>query len=238
MGLKEKIIEMLEKDVEFSAGRIDLETVDEETREKLFEQFGEGNKNLTRFLKTAYNHGAPSQFCCSGHGYQTAYVNLKVTDENLEMLRNLGKVLSNHRVVTTFTDDHMRGKFVDYRGINNNISTEWLNLASKVLENPELYDSSNPSIYYHEQIYPSSKPLGFDLKKKLLQYLRGDKKLLAEKNGINVKDAREEDKTHSWDLTKEQKENIKPINPNGISNRKINEKTRVNEQEEQNEINL
>ena len=83
MGLKERIIEKLEKDVEFSAGRIDLETVDEETRENLFKQFGEGDKNLIRFLKTAYNHGAPSQFCCSGHGYQTAYVNLKVTDENL-----------------------------------------------------------------------------------------------------------------------------------------------------------
>lgn len=226
MGLKERIIKMLEKDVESTSGRIDLETLDEETREKLFQQFGEGDKNLSRFLKVAYNHGAPSQFCCSGHGNRAAYVDLKVTDENLEMLRTLGKVLSNHNVVTNFTDDHIRGKIVGFRGINNNISTEWLNIASKVLENPELYDSSNPSIYYHEEMHSSYKPFGFDLKKKLLHYLRGDKKQLAEKNEVTLKENKD-----WWSLKEEDKEKIKPIEPTSIDNNL--QKERVNELEEE-----
>ena len=224
MGLKERIIKWLEKDVETSAGRIDLEKIDDETREKLFKQFGEGDKNLSKFLKTAYEHGAPSQFCCSGHGSRPAYVNLKVTDENIEMLRFLGKVLSNRNVVTNFTDDHIRGKFVDYRGINNNISTEWLNIASKILENPEIYDGSNPSIYYHEAMYSSYKP--FDLKKKLLHYLRGDQKRLLENSTPNDAESK-----MWWDLKDEDKENIKPIEPTTITNTSKSEV--VNEREEQ-----
>lgn len=213
MGLKERIIKWLEKDVEPSGGRIDLEKLDDETREKLFNQFGEGDRNLSKFLKTAYEHGAPSQFCCSGHGSRPAYVNLKVTDENIEMLRFLGKVLSNRNVVTNFIDDHIRGKIVDFRGINNNISTEWLNIASKILENPEIFDASNPSIYYHETMYESYKPFGFDLKKKLLHYLRGEQKRLPENN--TPKGA----KTKTWwDLKDEDKENIKPIEPATITN--------------------
>ena len=226
MGLKEKVIKWLEKDVEPSAGRVDLETLDDETREKLFIQFGEGDKNLSKFLKTAYEHGAPSHFCCSGHGSRPAYVILKVTDENIEMLRFLGKVLSNRNVVTNFTDDHIRGKFVDIRGINNNISTEWLNIASKIRENPEIYDGSNPSIYYHEEMHSSYKPLGFDLKKKLLHYLRGDQKRLPEKNTSNG----EETKTW-WDLKEEDKENIKPIEQTTIANTGRSETQ--NEREEQ-----
>ncbi len=225
MGLKERIIKWLEKDVEPSAGRIDLETIDEETREKLFNQFGEGDKNLIKFLKTAYEHGAPSQFCCSGHGSRPAYVNLKVTEENIEMLRNLGKVLSNRNVVTNFTDDHIRGKFVDFRGINNNISTEWLNVASKILENPELYDSSNPSIYYHEEMHSSYKPFGFDLKKKLLHYLRGEPKMLPENNApIDGKNR------NWWSLKDEDKEKIKPIEPATVTNESKSEI--INEHEE------
>ena len=226
MGLKERIIKWLEKDVEPSAGRIDLEKIDDETREKLFKQFGEGDKNLSKFLKTAYEHGAPSQFCCSGHGSRPAYVNLKVTDENIEMLRFLGKVLSNRNVVTNFTDDHIRGKFVDFRGINNNISTEWLNIASKILENPEIYDGSNPSIYYHEAMYSSYKPFGFDLKKKLLHYLRGDQKRLPENSTPNDTESK-----MWWDLKDEDKENIKPIEPTTITNTSKSEV--VNEREEQ-----
>lgn len=225
MGLKERIIKMLEKDIEATAGRIDLETLDEETRERLFNQFGEGDKNLIRFLKIAYEHGAPSQFCCSGHGSRPAYVNLKVTDENIDMLRNLGKVLSNRNVVTTFTDDPRRGKYVDFRGINNNISTEWLNIASKVLENPELYDNSNPSIYYHEEIYSSYKPFGFDLKKKLLNYLRGDQKRLPENNAPTNGENK-----NLWSLKDEDKEKIKPIEPITVTN--VSKSEVVNEHEE------
>lgn len=226
MGLKERIIKMLEKEVEPSAGRIDLETLDEATRERMFQQFGEGDKNLTEFLKVAYNHGAPSQFCCSGHGSRSAYVNLKVTDENIEMLRALGKVLSNYNVVTNFTNDHIRGVYMDLRGINNNLSTAWLHVASQVLEKPELYNSSNPSKYYHEEIYDSHKPFGFDLKKKLLNYLRGNQKQL-----IETTESSQEGSSSWWTLNDEAKENIKPIDSDEIS-KGIKDET-VTEYEEQ-----
>ena len=222
MGLKEKIIKKLEKDVEITAGTIDLNSVDDETREKLFQQFGEGDQNLTKFLKTAYNHGAPSIHCCSGHRRYPAYVTLKVTDENLDMIRNLGKVLSNYKVVTNFTDDYKKGKYVHFQGFTGNLSTEWLELASQVIENPELYDSNNPSKYYHEEFYSSYKPFGFDLKKKLLHFLRGDKKQLSSgTDESNFNDGKTDD-TKWWDLTTEQKGNIKPIQPTKSQDMKEN----------------
>jgi len=177
MGIKEWIISKLEKDIEFSAGHIELETLSDEDRKKAFKTFGEGNSNLEKFLEVSYNNGAPSIFCCSGHGVQPAYVTLKVTTENIELLRKVGKVLSNMDVVTNFTDDYIRGKYVAFHG-RDTISTSWLDIAAKVMETPELYDDSNPSIYYHEEMYPSHKPLGFNLKKRLLSFLRRDIKEL------------------------------------------------------------
>ena len=177
MGIKEWIIRRLEKDVEFSAGHIELEALSDEDRKKAFRTFGEGDSNLEKFLEVAYNNGAPSIFCCSGHGVRPAYITLKVTDGNIELLRKVGKVLSNMGVVTNFTDDHIRGKYVAYHG-RKTISTLWLDIASKILEHPELYDDSNPSIYYHEEMYQSYIPLGFNLKKKILSYLKGQIKEL------------------------------------------------------------
>ena len=170
MKIRNWIIRKLEAEVEPTAGHIDLENLDENKREELFKQFGEGDDNLTKFLKTAYEHNAPSLFCCSGHGRQSAYVVLKVNENNIELLRKIGKVLSKHGVITNFTNDHIKGKYVDYR--SKYIGTEWLDLGSQIMENPEKYDDSNPDIFYHEEIYPSYKPLGFDLMKKLLNYLR------------------------------------------------------------------
>ena len=51
MGIKSWIINRLEKDIESSAGHIELENLTEEDREKLFKQFGEGDDNLTEFLR-------------------------------------------------------------------------------------------------------------------------------------------------------------------------------------------
>lgn len=198
MGVKEWIIKKLEKDVESTAGHIDLETLSEEERNKLFEQFGEGDKNLTLFLKTAYEYGAPSLFCCSGHGTRNPYVVLKVTDESIELLRKVGKVLSKSGVVTTFEDNHVRGRQVTFNSRNN--STEWLKTAAQIMKTPELFDDNNPTIYYHEEIYPSYKPLGFELKKKLLSYLRGDKNKLPIVNYI------EENEKLSWELNEDERE--------------------------------
>ena len=47
MGIKSWIINKLEKDVEASAGHIELEDLTEEEREEMFKQFGEGYINLT-----------------------------------------------------------------------------------------------------------------------------------------------------------------------------------------------
>lgn len=171
MGVREWLISKLENDVERTAGHIDLESLTEEERNNNFTQFGEGDANLTNFLKTAYEHGAPSLFCCSGHGNRSAYVILKVTDENIEMLRKMGKVLSKEGVVTNFENHYMRGKCVSYRSMKS-FSTNWLAHASQILESPELFDDSNPEMYYHEAMHDSYKPFGFDLKKKLLSYLR------------------------------------------------------------------
>jgi len=90
VGLKSWIINKLERDVEYSAGHIELEDLAEEDREKLFKQFGEGDDNLTKFLKSAYKAGLPSIFCCSGHGTRSAYVELKITDENIEIAKKVG----------------------------------------------------------------------------------------------------------------------------------------------------
>ena len=177
MNIKELIIKKLEKDIEITAGHINLEELDEDKRNACFIQFGEGDNNLTSFLKTAYDHGAPSLFCCSGHGTRSAYVVLKVTDDNIELLKKVGKVLSKNGIVTNFENNHIRGLCVDYRSIRS-VSTEWLSIASQVMETPELFDDSNPEIYYHEEIHQSYKPFGFDLKKKLLSYLRGTRKEL------------------------------------------------------------
>jgi len=175
MGLKDWLIKRLEADL--IGGHINLEELSEDERNECFKKFGEGDENLTDFLKTAYNCGAPSMYCCSGHGRKSAYVILKVTDENIELLRKVGRVLSKNRIVTNFQNHYIYGPRVTYNS-KDSASTEWLDLATRIMENPELYDDSNPSIYYHERIYPSYKPFGYDLKKKLLTYLRGDKKEL------------------------------------------------------------
>lgn len=177
MGLKEKIIKRLEKDVEYTAGYIDLGELSEDEREKRLNQFGEGDPNLTLFLKTAYEHGAPSLFCCSGHGTSKPYVMLKVTDENLDLLRKVGKALSLKEVATNFEEHHVLGKRVTYTTAKST-TTKWLKFAAHVMENPELYDDINPEIYYHEEFYQSYKPFGFDFKKRLLSFLRGDNKKL------------------------------------------------------------
>lgn len=201
MGIKDWIIKKLESDVEPSAGHIDLENLDNNTRNELFKQFGEGDENLTRFLKTAYDNKAPSLFCCSGHGLKSAYVILRVTEENIELLRKMGKVLSKYGVSTNFTDDYIRGIIVDYRSIKSH-NTDWLNIASQIMENPELFDDTNPEIYYHQKITTSYKPIGFELKKKILHYLRKDIKQLPERSTFSSK------RIPSWILSEEERRTI------------------------------
>ena len=90
----------------------------------------------------------------------------------------MGKVLSKNKVSTNFTNDHIRGLIVSYSSMNS-VSTEWLKVATQVMEKPELFEDVISDIYYHEEIHDSYKPFGFDLKKKLLSLLRGNKKQLS-----------------------------------------------------------
>lgn len=203
MGIKSWIINKLEEDVEYSAGHIELENLTETDREKLFEQFGEGDDNLTNFLKSAYRHGLPSIFCCSGHGFQSAYVILKITDQNIEIAKKVGKILSKQCVATNFTDDYIRGKYVDYRSMKS-VSTEWLNTATQILENPELFEDIEPDIYYHEEMLPSRKPFLFDLKKRILTYLRGTKEI----SELTIINDSYMDTKKTWELSNEEKESI------------------------------
>lgn len=216
MSIKSWIINKLEKEVEYSAGHIELENLTEEDREKLFEQFGEGDDNLTKFLKSAYKSGLPSAFCCSGHGVQSAYVTLKITDKNIEIAKKVGKILSKQGVSTNFTDDHIRGKYVDYRSMKS-ISTEWLNTATQILENPEIFEDVEPDIYYHEQIVPSRKPFLFDIKRKLLTYLRGTKGI--PKSTIIANS--DKDTSKSWELSDEEKSKMQSGLKTDIANQKL-----------------
>ena len=202
MGMKERIIWKLENDLEILGGHINLEELSEEEREKCFIRFGEKDENLTRFLRTAYVHGAPSIYCCSGHGVRSAYVVLKVTDENIELLRKVGKVLFKDGVATNFEDDYLKGKCVDFRKVKS-ISTEWLDMASQIMEEPELFDDSNPDIYYHETMLKTYNPFVFRLKKKFLAYLRGDKKELSA-----CKKYEDKENSASWKLSEEEKARI------------------------------
>lgn len=204
MGFKSWIISLLERDVEPSAGHIELENLTEEDREKMFKQFGEGDVNLTDFLRQSYKNGLPSMFCCSGHGIQSAYVTLKITDENINIARKIGKILSKQGVSTNFTDDYIKGKYVDYRSMKTN-STEWLNTATQILENPELFEDVKPDIYYHEEMYSSRKPFAFDLKKRLLLYLRGTKQIAETTATSSIQKPKE----NSWKLSDKEKSSIK-----------------------------
>ncbi len=200
MDIKSWIINKLEKDVEYSAGHIELESLNDAEREKLFVKFGEEDDNLTNFLRSAYNHGLPSIFCCSGHGNRSAYVTLKITNENLEIAKKIGKILSKQGVSTNFVNDHVRGKYVMYRSIKST-STNWLNTAMQILENPKLFEDVEPDIYYHEEMLLSRKPFGFELKKKILALLRKEKKL-PDKTDINIKKS---ESKKSWELSNSEK---------------------------------
>ena len=214
MDVKNWLIRKLENEIENKAGSIDLESVSEEERERLFTKFGEGDYFLTKFLKLAYDKGAPSMFCCSGHGVRSPYVVLKVTDDNIELLRKVGRVLSTRCISTNFINDYSKGIYVDYRGVNTN--TNWLSFACQVIEHPELFNDSNPDKYYHEKIYSLHKPFAFELKKKLLNYLRreNDKNLenIKEKDNIKI------ESKPSWKLSDDElnvkENNIKEYNNN------------------------
>lgn len=84
-------------------------------------------------------------------------------------------------------------------------STEWLNTATQILENPELFEDVKPDIYYHEEMYSSRKPFAFDLKKRLLLYLRGTKQIAETTATSSIQKPKE----NLWKLSDKEKSSIK-----------------------------
>ena len=187
MGIKSWLISKLERDVESTAGYVNLENLSDEERNSMFAQFGEGDSNLENFLRKAYDSGLPSMHCCCGHEIRKPYVAFKITDENIETARRLGKILSNYGITTNFEEHHILGKRVSYMPIDR-YDTEWMMMAANILEHPEKYEDEEPSIYYHETMYESYKPMFFDLKRRLLNNLRGTKQLPEGKEEQKLKD--------------------------------------------------
>ncbi|MBR6033268.1 MAG: hypothetical protein IKP28_00705 [Clostridia bacterium] len=201
--VRQSLIQKLERDLAVPEPYVDLTKLSDEERERAFVEFGEGSRELTRFLKTAYEHGAPSMFCCSGHGGSRGYVMLKVTDENLELLRKLGKALSRFGIVTNFDNEFHYGKRVIYDCSDNlTPSSFWFGLAADIIENPSAYECDNPTMYYHEEMpeIPNMQP-GVATKVRLLRFLRG-KQPASLTDGTNLTPTSPHT-AHSWDLTPE-----------------------------------
>lgn len=170
MRLVDYVIERLENSLKRkNDGHVDLSKLPPEQREKSFVQFGEGNVDLTRLLKVAYEHDVESMFCCSGHSGPNGYVVFKVNEENLKYLQDVGKVLSKHNVVTNFEEHYLMGKRVAFSGKK---SSDWFGMAADVMENIQEFDTSNPSIYYHEQMWKLQEPLSYTIKRKMLELLK------------------------------------------------------------------
>jgi len=170
MGLVKNLLKHLENSIEKKDdGYIDLSKLTPAERENAFIQFGEGNEDLTRLLKIAYEHNVESMFCCSGHNGPNGYVVFKVNEDNLKYLQDVGKVLSNHGVITNFDNHYDKGKRVSYRGKN---SSDWFGIAGDIMENIKDFDYNNPSIYYHEKMNESYIPLDYKIKKFLINLLQ------------------------------------------------------------------
>ena len=187
MGIRSWLISKLERDVEADAGHIDLESLSAEERNSMFEQFGEGDSHLEAFLRKAYDSGMPSMHCCCGHGEKKPYVTFKITDENIELARKLGRILSNQGINTSFENHHIQGKKVCYMPADR-YDTQWMGLAADIVEHPEKFEDEKPSILYHEEMYDSYKPMLFDFKKRILNTLRGTKQLTEGTTETKVKD--------------------------------------------------
>lgn len=128
----------------------------------------------------------------------------------MELLQKVGKILSKHGAATNFENHHLWGQQVTYHSVKDDPSTEWLNVATEVLERPEFFENIEPDIYYHEEVYPSCKPFLYDLKKKMLSFLREDKKSLPSGNISVVKTNIETNagEKKPWNVTQNVKEGV------------------------------
>ena len=148
---------------------INLAKLNAKQRERAFNSFGEGNKELTRLLKVAYKHNIESMFCCCGHGGPNGYVVFKANEKNIRYLQNVGKALSNYNVTTRFDYHYTEGKRVCFRGVD---TSDWFGIAADVIGNIRKYDISNPSSYYDETINIGYIPLDYRIKMNLINILK------------------------------------------------------------------
>ena len=87
----------------------------------------------------------------------------------------------------------------------------------------KLEEDVEPDIYYHEEMYPSRKPLTFNLKKRLLIYLRGTKQIAEDTTSSSIQKLKE----NSWEISDKEKSSVmehqKFTNVNRNSNKLYNE---------------
>lgn len=76
------------------------------------------------------------------------------------------------------------------------------------------FEDVEPDIYYHEEMHSSRKPFAFDLKKRLLSYLRGTKQIAETTTAGSIQELKKD----SWKLSDKEKSSIneyqKPTNIN------------------------
>ena len=218
------LIRKLEHDLAEPDYSIDLSQIEDESeRARLFKRFGEGNKGLEQLLSSAFDKGIQSIYCCSGHNRGQGYVMFRVTDQNIGLLQDLGKILSHSGISTSFEDDYKYGKRVHFCEFGKSIDGSWFTTANEVLEalyqrknnpgveNPNwgMYESklNNPQIYYHGEMYKSRPPVGYTLKMKLLQFLKSrDKKALPPGSDASKPTTRSTEASKPWTLNQDQLE--------------------------------
>lgn len=171
----DKMLNILEKNKSLtdgnqnSHGHIELAKLSDDEREKAFRRFSEGSEELYQLLKVAYDNGIESVFCCKGHSdTDMGYVSFKVTDQNVEKLKLIGKALSHNGILTNFDNRYNLGKRVTFRAFRTN-NKKWFEEVTKLIINPPMHDVI-PEIYYHGEI--PEKPEGRRFKDKLIDKLR------------------------------------------------------------------
>lgn len=133
-------------------GHIDLSSLSDEDREKAFQEFSEGNEGLCQLLKIAYANGLESTFCCGGHSKSNlGYITFNVNEENIEMLRQIGKFLSHESIATSFERHYKYGDRVKFQGIIG-ADKNWFYKLTKAIKTPPK-DDIVPKICYHESFF-------------------------------------------------------------------------------------
>ena len=133
----------------------DISLLSAEEREQAFLDFSEGEEGLYNLLKTAYDHGIESLYSCKGHYYKAnlnivlAYIVLRVTKDNINLLRQIGRAVSHEQIETIF-EYGKYGNLVTFKSPALNMNKNWFNVAAEIIKNPPKKKIIPISHYYTE----------------------------------------------------------------------------------------